>query len=91
MHSDPVGSPPIPLAQLARNQPATVVGVAWDQLSVPEAKRLREFGLDEGVEVELIRPSGWLGGPMAIRVGRMQVALRRHVGARIHVAPELSR
>ncbi|MCW4462308.1 ferrous iron transport protein A [Sphingomonas sp. BT-65] len=74
------------LARTARNVPATVASVDWNSLAPSEARRLREFGLDEGVEVELVRPGGWAGGPAAVRIGRMTVALRRHVAEAIQVA-----
>ena len=76
----------LPLARAARNVPATVTSVDWNQLAPSEARRLREFGLDEGVEVELVKRAGWLGGPAAVRIGRMTVALRRHVVETIQVA-----
>ena len=75
-----------PLARAARNVPATVSSIDWDSLAPGEARRLREFGLDEGVEVELVKPVGWLGGPAAVRIGRMTVALRRHVTEAIQIA-----
>ena len=79
---------PIVLAQLPRSHPGTVFAVDWPALTEPEARRLRELGLDEGVEVELLHRSGLLGGgPVACRIGRMTVALRRHVAAAIHVSP----
>lgn len=73
------------LARAARNLPATVASIDWSALAPHEARRLREFGLDEGVVVELIRPVGWFGGPAAVRIGRMTVALRRHVAEAIHL------
>lgn len=76
----------LPLARVARNVPATVASVDWNSLDPSEARRLREFGLDEGVEVELVKATGWLGGPAAVRIGRMTVALRRHVTEAIEVA-----
>lgn len=75
------------LLDLARQERAEVIQVAWDMLSVPEARRLRELGLDEGVAIELLRRPGMLGGPAACRIGRMTVALRRHVADAIRVAP----
>jgi len=80
-------SPPIPLAELPRQRHGTVAAVDWQRLAAPEAKRLRELGLDEGVEVELLHRAGMFGGPLACRIGRMTVALRRHVAGAIHVAP----
>jgi len=79
---------PVRLVQLPRSTPGTVAGVDWHALTEPEGRRLRELGLDEGVEVELLHRSGLLGGgPVACRIGRMTVALRRHVAAAIHVSP----
>lgn len=77
----------VPLASLPRHKPGAVATVDWSKLSEPEGRRLRELGLDEGVEVELLHRSGLLGGPFACRIGRMTVALRRHVVAAIHVSP----
>ena len=79
---------PVRLAQLPPRHAGTVAGVDWDQLTLPEARRLRELGLDEGVEIELLHRSGIFGGPVACRIGRMTVALRRHVARAIHVAPQ---
>jgi len=78
---------PLRLAHMPPHKPGVVAAVDWQALAAPEARRLRELGLDEGVEVELLRGSGILGGPVACRIGRMIVALRRHVAGAIHVAP----
>ena len=78
---------PARLAQLPRLEPGTVAAVDWHLLSEPEGRRLRELGLDEGVEVELLHRSVLGSGPVACRIGRMTVALRRHVAAAIHVSP----
>ena len=80
-------SPSVLLGQLPRNVRGTVAAVDWSSLSVPEARRLRELGLDEGVEVELMHMSVIGKGPIACRIGRMTVALRRHVGHAVHVIP----
>ena len=78
----------IRLTALAPLQAGIVANVDWAALTAPEARRLRELGLDEGVEVEMLHRTGFLGrGPVACRIGRMTVALRRHVAAAIHVAP----
>lgn len=77
---------PMRLASMPQKHAATVSSVEWSALSEPEARRLRELGLDEGVEVEVLHRSGFLGrGPLACRIGRMTIALRRHVAAAIHV------
>lgn len=78
---------PVRLAQLPRLEPGMVSAVDWHLLSEPEGRRLRELGLDEGVEVELLHRSFFGRGPIACRIGRMTVALRRHVAAAIHVSP----
>ncbi len=78
---------PLPLGQLARSVRATVAAVDWHSLTAVEGRRLRELGLDEGVEVELLHRAGFGRGPVACRIGRMTVALRRHVAHAIHVTP----
>ncbi len=80
-------SPGLYLAQLPRAARATVASVDWERLSPGEARRLREFGLDEGVDVELLHRAMLRGGPLACRIGRMTVALRAHVAGAIRVAP----
>ncbi len=76
----------LPLSALPRNAPATVAGVDWERLAVPEARRLRELGFDEGVGVEVLHTTPLGAGPIACRIGRMTVALRRSVAAAIHVS-----
>jgi len=63
-----------------------VVAIAWDRLAAPEARRLRELGFDEGVGVEVLHRAALLRGPIACRIGRMTVALRRTVAAAITVS-----
>ncbi len=79
---------PLSLEQLPQRQRATVAGIAWDLLSVPEGRRLRELGFDEGVGVEVLHRARIGGGPIACRIGRMTVALRRRVAGAIHVSPD---
>lgn len=78
----------VSIDQLDRNRPARVASVDWDTLSTQEARRLREFGLDDGIEVELLHHAGIGGGPVAVRLGRMTIALRRHIAHAIHVNPD---
>ena len=75
------------LESLPNRQPATVAGIDWERLSVPEARRLRELGFDEGVGVEVLHRSLIGKGPIACRIGRMTVALRRTVANAVRVSP----
>jgi ferrous iron transport protein A len=47
-----------------------------------KACRLRHFGFDEGVTVEPLHLGPFGRDPIAIRVGRMTVAIRRSTPAR---------
>jgi ferrous iron transport protein A len=67
-------TPSLDLVSLPRRQPA------------PEARRLRELGFDEGVSVEVLHRASLGSGPIACRIGRMTVALRRAVAGAVHVA-----
>ena len=75
------------LDRLAVGTRARVCSINWASLDEAEACRLRHFGFDEGVTVELLHLGPFGRDPIAIRVGRMTVAIRRaHAGA-IHVQP----
>ena len=76
---------PVTLNALRRRVRGTVAAVDWDLLSDAEARRLREFGLDDGVDVELLHGSGLGGGPVAARIGRMTITFRAHIARAIHV------
>ena len=65
------------LDQLPYHLPATVTGIAWESLSQSDAKRLRNLGFDEGVAIEALHGAPFGRDPIAIRIGRMQVAIRR--------------
>jgi len=65
------------LDQLPYRTPATVISVAWDALTPTEARRLRNLGLDEGVSIEALHGGPIGRDPLAIRIGRMMVAIRR--------------
>ena len=85
-----MATPPLSLEHLPQRQRATVAAIAWDVLSVPEGRRLRELGFDEGVGVEVLHRARIGGGPIACRIGRMTVALRRRVAGAIHVSTDLT-
>lgn len=74
------------LATFPRQTRTTVVAIDWTRLALPEARRLRELGFDEGADVEVLHRSRFGSGPVACRIGRMTVALRRTVAAAISVS-----
>ena len=78
---------PLSLEHLPQRTRATVADIAWVRLAAPEARRLRELAFDQGVGVEVLHRARLGGGPIACRVGRMTVALRRAVAGAIHVSP----
>ncbi|MBW4330101.1 ferrous iron transport protein A [Stakelama sp. CBK3Z-3] len=88
MNAPATVSVPLCLSEMPRRKSGRVAGVDWDTLALPEARRLRELGLDEGVTVELLHQATFGRGPLACRIGRMTVALRRHVAGAIHVMPD---
>ncbi|WP_031298221.1 FeoA family protein [Sphingobium lactosutens] len=74
------------LTDLPLRQPAYVDLIDWTSLSAIDAQRLREFGLCEGASVEALHHGGLLGrGPIACRVGRMTIAMRRAHAAAVTV------
>ncbi len=72
----------LPLRQFAR-----VDSVDWALIPDSEAHRLRSLGLEEGALVEALhRGVLFFRDPLAVRVGRMTIALRRKVAAAITCA-----
>jgi len=66
---------------------ASIASVDWASLEESEACRLRHFGFDEGVTVEPLHLGPFGRDPIAVRVGRMTVAIRRRHAGAIHVQP----
>jgi ferrous iron transport protein A len=77
----------ISLDRLPIGTRARVAAIAWDSLDEAEACRLRHFGFDEGVTVEPLHLGPFGRDPIAIRVGRMTVAIRRRHAGAIQVQP----
>jgi ferrous iron transport protein A len=75
----------IPLDQLKVGTRASIVSIDWDVLEGSEAARLRHFGFDEGVTVEPLHLGPFGRDPIAIRVGRMTVAIRRNHARAVRV------
>lgn len=79
----------ISLDQLPFRTPATVTAVQWASLTTSEANRLRNLGLDEGVRIESLHGGPIGRDPLAIRIGRMMVAIRRAHARTITVVPAI--
>lgn len=82
------GAYSVRLDQLPLNENFRITAVDWDMLSIGEGRRLRAFGFDAGTEVQALH-RGWFlfDDPIAVRVGRMTVAIRRAHAAAIQVEP----
>jgi ferrous iron transport protein A len=75
------------LDRLKVGMKARVQCVDWDALDEGEACRLKHFGFDEGVVVEPLHLGPFGRDPIAIRVGRMTVAIRRRHAGAVQVVP----
>ena len=76
------------LDQLPFRTPATVTGIDWSVLSEGDAKRLRNLGFDAGVEIEALHGAPFGKDPLAVRIGRMMVAMRRAQARAVSVSIE---
>jgi ferrous iron transport protein A len=75
------------LSDLPLRKAAHIAAIDWSALGDVEGKRLRELGFDEGVAIEALHTGSFLGrDPIACRVGRMTVAIRRAQASAIRVA-----
>jgi ferrous iron transport protein A len=77
----------LPLDQLELRAKARVAAIDWELLDPTEANRLKHFGFDEGVAVEALHLGPFGRDPIAIRVGRMTVAIRRKHASAVRVIP----
>jgi ferrous iron transport protein A len=77
----------ISLDRLPVGTRARVTDIDWRSLEESEACRLRHFGFDEGVTVEPLHVGPFGRDPIAIRVGRMTVAIRRRHAGAVQVQP----
>jgi ferrous iron transport protein A len=73
------------LDQLELGTRARVLSIDWDALDEGEACRLRNFGFDEGVAIEPRHLGPFGRDPIAVRVGRMTVAIRRRHARAVRV------
>ena len=77
----------VTLDQLALGRQARIASIDWDMLDHGEACRLKHFGFDDGIKVEALHLGPFGRDPLAIRVGRMTVAIRRAHARAIRVLP----
>ena len=66
---------------------AEIASIDWAALEEGEACRLRHFGFEEGVKVEPLHLGPFGKDPLAVRVGRMTVAIRRAHARAVRVVP----
>lgn len=76
------------LDQLSIGIRARIATIDWSHLGDSDASRLRHFGFDEGVSVESLHTGPFGRDPLAVRVGRMTVAIRRAHARAVQVIPE---
>lgn len=79
---------PTSLDQLRLGARARIAAIDWASLEESEASRLRHFGFDEGVAVQPLHLGPFGRDPLAVRVGRMTVAIRRAHARAVSVIPE---
>jgi ferrous iron transport protein A len=80
--------PIIPLDQLKLGTRARITAIDWAALGESEACRLRHFGFDEGVSIQPLHLGPFGRDPLAVRVGRMTVAIRKAQARAVKVATE---
>jgi ferrous iron transport protein A len=75
------------LDELPPRHATYISAIDWDVLDDKAARRLRELGFDEGVAIETLH-RGPIGlDPIAVRVGKMTIALRKAVASAVSVTP----
>ncbi len=80
--------PTTSLDQLKLGVRARITAIDWESLEENEASRLRHFGFDEGVSVEPLHLGPFGRDPLAVKVGRMTVAIRRAHARAVRVIAE---
>ena len=80
--------PMIPLDQLKLGTRARIAAIDWAVLGESEANRLRQFGFDEGVSIEPLHLGPFGKDPLAVKVGRMTVAIRKAQAKAVKVTTE---
>lgn len=80
--------PILPLDQVKLGTRGRIAAIDWASLGEGEANRLRQFGFDEGVAIEPLHLGPFGRDPLAVRVGRMTVAIRKAQARAIKVSAE---
>lgn len=75
------------LDQLELGRRGRVSAIDWALLGSHESARLRHFGFDPDVVVEPLHAGPFGRDPLAVKVGRMTVAIRRAHARAIRVVP----
>jgi ferrous iron transport protein A len=76
----------VTLDQLPLHQNATISSIDWSGLDEREARRLQELGFGEGASVSALhRGVLFWRDPIAVKIGRMTVALRKAHAAAMQV------
>ena len=74
---------------LSLRQCAQITAIDWTAISDNEGRRLRALGIDTGVSVEkLYKGMCGINDPIALKVGRMMIAVRRSHARAISVCPD---
>lgn len=81
-------APVTSLDQLKLGMRAHISAIDWAVLAESEVRRLKHFGFDEGVAVQPLHLGPFGRDPLAVRVGRMTVAIRRAHARAVSVIPE---
>jgi ferrous iron transport protein A len=76
------------LDQLKLGTRARISGIDWALLEDGDVSRLRHFGFDEGVAIQPLHLGPFGRDPLAVRVGRMTVAIRRAHARAVRVTLE---
>jgi len=73
------------LDDLPLRRSALIATINWSALSPADGKRLRELGFEEGVSVQPLHRAPFGRDPIACKVGRMMIAVRRAHASAIEV------
>jgi ferrous iron transport protein A len=76
----------VQLDKMELNHTGRIVAIDWSRLDKTEAHRFHDLGFEKGAEIEPLH-RGWLlfRDPLAVRIGRMTVAIRSAHAAAVEV------